>query len=69
MKALKRIFYIYSEASLAVFFAFGALVEFACAYALGDNFLGGFSLTSGFVLLALAVQQVRYIVRCERGQA
>ena len=39
MPSIKRIFYIYTEASLAVFMLCSALVELLCGLALGEPFL------------------------------
>ncbi len=64
-KSLKRIFYIYTEASLSVLYGCFAIVEFACALAVDIPVVQSFALLSGLFMLAVAAINVSYIYRKE----
>jgi hypothetical protein len=61
MKTLSTIFYIYSEASLAVFLACMGILEFICALFIGPV-LQPFALSAGclFFIVAFALAHVVY---------
>lgn len=64
-KQLKRIFYIYSEASAAALLAVFALVEFGCAIYMDNNLMGWSIGGFGFILTLLALALVRQIFKWE----
>jgi hypothetical protein len=63
-KSLKRIFFIYSEATLAVFFAAMSLLEVACYFAIPSSvsFAGELALGAaiGFALMTVVLVNVIY---------
>lgn len=61
---LRRIFYIYSEASVAALFVVGAIVELCCALGLPAP-LSYFALGASALFALVVAHQVRYIVRSE----
>jgi hypothetical protein len=68
MKNLNRIFYIYSEASLAVLFIIGAILETLCfAYFsyIGAGLLQLLAGTSAAGFALVAALNVRYILKRE----
>ena len=65
MKSLKRLFYIYTEAAMAVFFALGGLLELVCGLAAPEIQVIAFPASVAF--LAIAMGNVIYIYRCETG--
>ena len=55
----KKVFFIYSEASLAVFMVFGAVVELICGLVLSHTefaFLGPFAYVAAAILFAIALK-------------
>lgn len=66
MKQLNRIFYIYSEASGAVFMAFSALVEFACGLAIGGDIQLWIANPAAGFFASVALLGVLHIIRSER---
>ena len=68
MQNINRIFYIYSEASLAVVFIFGAILELLCfAYFnyIGADFLAGITAIAATAFALIAALNVRYILKKE----
>jgi len=64
-KYLNHIFFVYTEASLAVISLVGMIIEFSC-YLVVDGFWQPFALVGvGFFALAF-LANIRYIVREER---
>lgn len=63
MKHLNRIFYIYTEASIAVLMAIAGLCELVCGLVVPDIQFIAFPASVAF--LAIAVRNVLYIRRCE----
>jgi hypothetical protein len=64
-KSLNRIFYIYTEAPLAVLYSCFAIVEFACALAIDVPVIQSFALIAGLLMSAVAVINVSYIYKKE----
>jgi len=64
-KSLNRIFYIYTEAPVAVLYSCFAIVEFACALAIDVPVIQSFALIVGLLMSAVAVINVLYIYRKE----
>lgn len=64
-KQISRLFYIYSEASVAVMLGFFSIIELACYFAVPEFFqplaLGG-AVVLAFMTISLAV----YIYNCEK---
>lgn len=67
MKQLNRIFYIYTEASIAVMMAIASLLELVCGLVAPEIQLLAFPASVAF--LAIAVSLVLYIVRAEKRGA
>lgn len=65
---LNRIFYIYSEASAAVFFTGAAVVEILAAFALPAG-LHYFAAGAALILASIAAAQVKYICTQEKNAA
>ena len=66
MKSLKRLFYIYTEASMAVLMLIACLVELVCGLAVPGLGLLAFPASAAF--LAIAMGNVFYIYRSERAK-
>lgn len=62
MKTLNRIFYIWSEASVCVLFAIGALMELVCFLAL-PSFWALIAGTAAICFALIALGQGRYVYR------
>lgn len=69
MSKLKRIFYIYTEASMAVVMLICALIEAICLIYTPEQGLSYLFLAAAIAFTAIAVHNVRYIVRHERKSA
>lgn len=68
MKNLKRIFYIYSEASSAVFFSFGCIAELIClSYFsnVGVTFMQVFTGIPAVCFALVVFFNIRYIIKQE----
>ena len=59
---LKRIFFIYSEAILAVFFAAMSLLELVCYFVIPDSLFAWIALSAavGFALIAASMVNIIY---------
>lgn len=64
-KYIAHIFYVYSEASLAVFYAFAAIVEFLGAFLIGGP-IALLLFAASALFTAITIGSVMYIVRMER---
>jgi hypothetical protein len=72
MNKLNRIFYIYSEASMAVVYTVGAVIEALCfAYFtyVGAGLFQGITGTAALAFALIAALNVRYIVKSEARHA
>lgn len=65
---MSRIFYIYTEATVACMMLAAALIETLCGFVLPEP-LGGFAFGAAVLFLLAAAHQVRYIINAEKGQA
>ncbi len=68
MKKLNRIFYIYSEASMAVLYTVGAVVEaLCCVYFtyIGAELFQGITGTAALAFALVAALNVNYIIKSE----
>jgi hypothetical protein len=66
MTSLSRIFFIYTEASLAVLLLILSLVEVLCYFALPDTLLSKLALIAAITFFVIAALNVLYIVHQER---
>jgi len=66
MSNLSRIFFIYTEAHMAVFMLAVALIEFICYLAIPEHFISYVALAAAVAFTAIALSSVLYIVHQER---
>jgi hypothetical protein len=66
MKTIKRAFYIYSEASLAVFLFFCAGMELLASFATTDAFIAWLALHAAAAFAVVGLLMALYVVRAVR---
>lgn len=66
MSKLSRIFYIYTEAHIAVFMLFLAVLEFICYLVLSPEPFAYFALAASGLFVLVANANVLYIAKQER---
>jgi hypothetical protein len=63
---LKRIFYIYSEAAAAVFFAIMSLLELMCYFVMPPSLFAWIALSAAVGFALIAASMVNYIYQTEK---
>ena len=63
---IKRIFFIYSEASLAVFFAALSLLELACYFVMPPSLFDWVTMSAAIGFALVAASMVNYIYQTEK---
>ena len=63
---LNSIFYVYYEASLAVFLLFGALIELVCGYLINIPVISNIAYVASIAFLAIVISLIISIINQER---